>query len=61
MAEEESSDSATLLDLPVELLYQVFTHLPLSSLYRLGSTCRRLHALVHRNDRYARILCPRAF
>ena len=44
----------SLLALPLEVLYVIFSRLPLSSLYRLGSTCRRLHSLVHRNDRFWR-------
>ena len=48
--------SPLLLDLPLELLFRIFSRLPLSSLYRLGATCRRLHSLVHRNDRLWRLV-----
>lgn len=41
----------SLLELPVELLHRILSSLPLSSVHILGSVNRRLHALIHQDDR----------
>ncbi|TRY73158.1 hypothetical protein TCAL_02201 [Tigriopus californicus] len=40
--------------LPLEIFYHILSHLPLSSIYQLGATCRHFHAKIHQNESFWR-------
>lgn len=41
-----------LTSLPLEVFYEVLSHLPLSSVYQLGATSRSLHRAIHQNENF---------
>ncbi len=57
---DETLEEAGLLLLPVELLHRIMSHLPLSSIYQLGSTNRHLHRIIHQDDRLWRFKVRRS-
>ncbi len=49
--QQQEHPEVGLLSLPVELLHQVMSLLPLSSIYHLGSVNKHLHRVIHQDDR----------